>query len=439
MIGMIDVQKELVQYKIMLIRTMPFYGDVLTKLTIIENKAISTAATDGIRIMYNKAFISKLNQGERLFVFMHEVFHVLLMHTRRTKGRDPEIWNIAADIKVNYLLNNEIRPLMQEQGIPFELPRDGVYAYVENGVTVEALYEKIVADNQNNSNKKQIIIRDRYYSFSYVGTTKKSIYSGQDLLPELVDKEVEGTQPGGDIFKGKFEDPKELLDDAKFEKMLTDAIRESMKRTNPGRGNGPGYYVPEQFFDLTKGKALNWKNILKSFVMQKQSDDVSYATPERKYIHMDLIIPGHSNDDDYPDEVWAFIDTSGSISQEQLHSFLRQMYVIIKECKCVLNIAYWDTSVTEVYRKIKNEKELLKAMPLHSGGTNINCIYDWMRENRVEPDIMVILTDGYYGKLKDNYCTSKNRARTIQVLNSDIEVDENIRVVGKVTRLMSED
>lgn len=431
---MSDIQKDLVQFKIMMLRVMPFYGDIMTKLSIVETPSISTAATDGIRIMYNKDFMKSLNAGERNFVFMHEVFHVLLMHTRRKKERDPRLWNVAADFVVNDMLRNKLGPKMNKEGIPFSAPKSGMYAEIYHTESVEYIYDKIVEDNRDSGPGQDIIrVRDRYSN--YGSYHSKNVKINVDLVPERITEKVGECEPGGDCLSGHYHNPDELLNDEKLKEIIAGLVREACSKGNAGRSAVGSYYVPEPMLNLTVGKALNWKSILKKYVTQKQSDDSSYATPERKYIHMDLILPGHCEDEEVIEEVWAFVDTSGSVSMEQLQTFLRQLYVIVKDCGCVLNLAYWDTQVTDVYRGISKAKELEHSMPHSSGGTNINCVYSWLEKEKITPDIMVILTDGYYGLLEDRYKSAKLRKKTIQVINSEIIEHEELLAVGRIARL----
>ena len=102
---------------------------------------------------------------------------------------------------------------------------------------------------------------------------------------------------------------------------------------------------------------------------------------------------------------------------------------------CTLNIAYWDTSVTEVYRKVDTVAKLREALPRHSGGTNINCVYQWIAENRVKPDVMLILTDGCFGALMNQYKPNRFRKKTILVLSDASTNGPGMWEIGKVAVL----
>ena len=88
-----------------------------------------------------------------------------------------------------------------------------------------------------------------------------------------------------------------------------------------------------------------------------------------------------------------------------------------------------------MYKNILKESDIIKCLPKHSGGTDINCVYEWMKENHVRPEIMLILTDGYFGSVQDKNFLSRYKKKTIMVLNSDIRITDEMNKIGKITRL----
>ena len=159
------VENEIKRFKMDLLRKMPFYGDIVMRLPFVENGRIATARTDGGKIEYNPKFLSSISRGQRNFVLMHEVFHVLLFHCTRSGDRDPKLWNTAADMIVNDMLKKLTRR-MHEASIPFERPKDGIFANVLPSETVENLYEKLLIDNRNmKKNSKTVLVNpDEYWN-----------------------------------------------------------------------------------------------------------------------------------------------------------------------------------------------------------------------------------------------------------------------------------
>ena len=65
---------------------------------------LKTMATDGKNIYVNPEYLIELMTKQKVFVFLHELLHVVLGHCLRRGWRDQQKWNIACDHEVNNLL-----------------------------------------------------------------------------------------------------------------------------------------------------------------------------------------------------------------------------------------------------------------------------------------------------------------------------------------------
>ena len=73
-----------------------------TRLKIQEGEDwLTTAATDGRHIYFNRVFFEKLTVKQVEFVIAHEILHNVFDHMGRREGRNGRIFNIAADYCVN--------------------------------------------------------------------------------------------------------------------------------------------------------------------------------------------------------------------------------------------------------------------------------------------------------------------------------------------------
>ena len=430
-----NIEDEVVRFKMQLLRKMPFYGDIVMRLPIVRNDAISTARTNGRMIEYNGKFLSKMKPGQRNFVIMHEIFHVLLFHCERNNERRPDIWNMAADLVVNNMLLR-LNYYMHNAGIEFEKPADGVFGYITNSDTVENLYAKFLEENKGirGLTKK---IKITISQWGYKQTLQ--ITAPDDIILINISEADGGAGDGSDEDKNRREkgksrnDTDNLLAEIGLSKQaLLDIIRESASKNRSDMGS---YYVPKQILGPVETKKIKWDVLFRDFLIEEVNEETSYATPERKYIHMDLIIPGYGTQEEKLEEVWAFIDSSGSIRSNEMSQFLTQLYRISKEFQCIFNICYWDTRVTDVYKKITKEKDIWNSISRHSGGTDINCVYQWISENKIKPDVMLILTDGFFGELEQQYYKRTLSQKTILILSSGITVTESMKRIGKIARL----
>lgn len=415
-----ELEMEIRRFKMDLIRKMPFYGDIVMRLPFVENKKIPTARTDGGKIEYNPAFLSEQSAGQRNFILMHEVFHVLLFHCKRNADRDPRLWNTAADMVVNSMLCS-LESSMKKAGIPFERPKTGIFVSVGIDITVENIYQKLLVDNAKMSRRAKKVVLQRY-RYGH-GMEPFEVDIPDDIV--FSDNETDGGNRGS---SGGASERSGLSENA-----LKQIIYES---ASANRSDFGSYFMPEQVYSLTESRRIKWQKLLREYFVEDLTDEASYTTPERKYIHMDLILPGYGQTEERIEEIWAFVDSSGSIGKDTMEQFLTQLYRISKEFSCTMNICYWDTEVTDVYKKILDKDDILKSLPQHYGGTDINCVYRWLKENKVRPDVMLILTDGYFGSLNNNSFIPSLRKKTILVLSKPVPANEDMKRIGKITSLV---
>ncbi len=402
-----DVAAEIQKLRMTTVRRAPFYGDILVSLSFLEDRSIPTAVTDGAVVRYNPDFLGQMTPGERNYIIMHEVMHVLLRHPMRAKNRRMDIWNAAADYIVNSILDWDVRPVMRKIDVPFDRPKDGLFAEVDRMQSAESLYDCILRDNPEVSEDGSLLGRKTY---------RQGINGEKNVV----------LAPEKDLAKpATMTKREEALLEEKMKGLIQRAAR---------RGTG-GFAIPPQLYQILDTKKPDWRVLLRDFLDAEIKDEVSYATPERKYLHMDLILPGHPTEDEELEELWAFVDSSGSIGKERMDIFLSQLYRISKEFHCIINLCFWDTTVTDVYRRVIGEKNLLKCVPSHSGGTDVNCIYDWIRANKVRPEVMLILTDGEFGPLDPKRFLPYLRRNTLLVLSEENEPTDDMKRMGKVAWL----
>ncbi|GAA1599346.1 hypothetical protein GCM10009789_61770 [Kribbella sancticallisti] len=79
----------------------------------------------------------RLTRNEWRFVMAHEMLHAALRHGARVGGRDPWLWNVAADLVINGWL--------VEMGVG-TMPEGVLYDASLRGLSVEGVYDRIATD-----------------------------------------------------------------------------------------------------------------------------------------------------------------------------------------------------------------------------------------------------------------------------------------------------
>jgi predicted metal-dependent peptidase len=345
----------------------PFFGNMATRLKIQEGwEGLTTAATDGRSIFFNREFFEKMTVKQVEFVIAHEIMHNVFDHMARTESRDRKIFNIAADYCVNGQL---VRDRIGDHNVPdikiFHDPK-------HYGKSAEQIYDEIFDEMDD-----------------------------QELqaLGQLLDEHVDwGDGDGKNDGQPRY--TKEEL------KQIRDEMREATMQAAQaaGAGNVPAS-VQRMIKELTEPK-MNWREILRQQIQSTIKNDYSFMRPNRKGWHMSAILPGTQYDETI--DICVGIDMSGSIGDAQAKDFLSEIKGIMQEYKD-FKIKVWCFD-TKVYNEMDYDgysmDEFDQYEPMGGGGTEFDCNWEYMKENQIQPKKFIMFTDGYpWGSWGDeNYC-----------------------------------
>ena len=369
------VREKLVTARIGLLLRAPFFGNLATRLELINADSwLSTAATDGRKFYYNTEFVNKLKPKEVEFLFGHEVLHNVYDHMGRNGDRDRRLFNCAADFCVN---SDLIEQRIGDKITPC------LYDIKYKGWSAEEVYDDL-----------------------YDKAEKIDI---GDLLSQMIDEHMDGEGDGEDENEGKDGNGKGRPRLSKEERdAIKDEIREALLQAAQatGAGNLPSG-VKRLIKDLTK-PVVNWRELLEQQIQSTVKDDFSWMRPNRRSWHMDAIMPGMKPGTQI--DVCVAIDTSGSITEEDLKIFLSEVKGIMEAYdEYKIRVITWDT---EVYNPAEytsdNMEDITAYEPGGGGGTDPHCVWEWLKENDIEPKKLIMFTDycffGWRPDEVEGYC-----------------------------------
>ena len=374
------VREKLTTVRIGLLLRAPFFGNLATRLELVNADSwCQTAATNGRKFYYNCEFVNKLKPKELEFLFGHEVLHTVYDHMGRCgPDRDPMLFNCAADFCVNadlieQRIGDKITPCLY----------DSKY----KGWSAEEVYD----DLYENAEKINL----------------------EDLIEALVDEHLDeqegpGNQDGDDDKDGdkdgKGKGRPKMSEEER--RQIRDEVREAVLQAAQatGAGNLPSG-VKRLIKDLTQ-PVIDWRELLQQQVQSIVKDDFSWMRPSRRGWNMDAVMPGMIPGDKI--EVHIALDQSGSISEEDSKAFLSEIKGIM-EAYDEYTVHVWSFD-TEVYNhqvfSSENLDNILQYEPMGGGGTDFECNWTYMKEHDIQPKKFFMFTDGYpYGSWGDeDYC-----------------------------------
>ncbi|WP_027720868.1 DUF2201 family putative metallopeptidase [Maridesulfovibrio zosterae] len=97
-------ERKLLKARADLLLHQPFFGSLCLRMNPVEDRASSSAWTDGKTFGYNPYYIEKLSGSQVEGLLAHTIMHPACQHHKRRNGRDERIWNMACDHSINWIL-----------------------------------------------------------------------------------------------------------------------------------------------------------------------------------------------------------------------------------------------------------------------------------------------------------------------------------------------
>jgi predicted metal-dependent peptidase len=331
------------------------FSGVLACGTVEVTEDIPTACTNGWDRKYNPKFVkehAKLD-SELRFLVLHEAMHVAYRHLhtwRELFDENPQLANIAADYFVNLAL------VVMDDGEGFiTMPKVGVMPYKKYlNWSVRQVFDDLKKNPPPSGNGGGL---DEHEWEEAAGST-----------PAEQAMQVEGIQR---------------------------ALRqgEMMQRKLAGKGSGNSAGL---FGDLLAPK-IDWRKVLRDFITETCAgcDESTWSRPNRRFLSEDTYMPSMLGTT--MTELVILFDTSAScFGGAEMTRFVSELTAIvndIKPSKC--HVLYVDTAVAGHQTFEEGQFAVQNLKPYGGGGTELPVAFGYLADKRIQPQAMVVLTDGY--------------------------------------------
>jgi predicted metal-dependent peptidase len=378
-----------------------YWGFFILMMNKVWRNNLPTAGVskNGInfQLAINEEFFTNLPKLHREGLIQHEAMHIAYNHlTQWFSFPDRKIANIAMDLVINQTISDDYLP---EGGMKLELfpelnlePDQGTHYY----------YEKLT---QAKEQKEQ------------TGS------SGSQALDSLLDQ-MESGEGNGNIelpdhstweeFNGLSESESRIMK-AQLDRVLEQAAEMTVKKRGTVPGDIRDYLLTLQQVEPPK---FDWKGYLRLFI----------GTSAKVYIKKSR----RKENIKFPDSagikikrkqnILLAIDTSGSVSEDELLEFMSEIYHIWKT-GVEVTIIQCDTRIRSI-----DEYKGTFEMKFHGrGGTEFDPVLEYFNENRNKFNSLIYFTDG------ECYTSIQPRNPVLWVLSERSTINNDLP--GKVIRL----
>ena len=187
------IQTMLIDTKI----NLPYYGEFNLHINFHEQDSIGTCAVNvtskGMNFFYSPKFLEDMSQKEVNFITLHEDFHLLFNHPRRTvTGQyDHKLSNIAQDMIINHVIWEDISHAFVE--IPKNKDGKNMALFVPKEYQGKLIFEELYEWLKDEKEKWEKEQKKNSQCKSCNGSGKKDQGQGEG---QKQDQKGQGQQPG---------------------------------------------------------------------------------------------------------------------------------------------------------------------------------------------------------------------------------------------------
>lgn len=372
-----ELETKLSAARTRLILDRPFLGALVLRMPMkaADPRWCKTIGTDARAFYYNPDYLASLTLEQTQFALAHEVLHCALSHFARREHRVKARWDKACDLAINPILIRE--GMTAVPGALYDIGFEGMMA--------EEIYPYVKETNEEEPHDQHL------YSSEQSSQDKPSDPShgmgGERGQPRDQDA---GSGAGQDQGGTASSAPPEPLGEMEKEQLsiqwrqrLAGAAQQAMQAGKLG-GN------LRRLVDHLLQPQLPWRMLLARYMTSVSRDDYSYLRPSRR--EGEAIFPTLRS---AQAELVVALDTSGSIGESEMREFVTEIDAIKGQVRariilhaCDARLASDGPWLFEPWEPFELPKTIRGG-----GGTRFTPVFDWLRQEGCNPDLLVYFTD----------------------------------------------
>jgi len=368
--------QRLISASLLRLRTRsPFFATLALFTRFIPSQRIPIAATNGIDIFFNPDYLQSLPTRQQDGLLLHEVLHAALLHVFRRGVREKLTWNIAADIVVNGTI---------AQQKTFELPPNAIRDPSLEHLSVEEIYELLLQQQHSH----QLTNPDLLDNFGNADSEEETSIPNPQSIPQESLTEDDGNQASTANSQPSDKDSLAEAKKAELEVYWQNARQQAVLiAETTQQGTLPAGM--ERELGALKQAQLDWRSYLWRYLVKTPTDFTGF---DRRFIGRGMYLETLEGESV---KVYVAVDTSGSISPENLQMFLSEVQGILSAYPHLEGELYYADAA--IYGPYEIDPNTPLPQPEGGGGTSFIPFFQKIEDrwDGISQGVCIYLTDGY--------------------------------------------
>ena len=395
------IRRKIVRARTGLLLEHPFFGSLCLRMEPREDPGCATAWTDGRTLAYNPGYVAGLRDEQVRGLMAHTVMHPACQHHTRRRGRDHDLWNMACDHAINWILLEAgiaLPPKYLDDPAFHGLSADEIYAELHTHRAEEARPSPAVGEGEadgevewdgleTSSGEGEDLGDDGASASGEAGGGESG--DGSDQGDPAEDGSERTGDPGGsgEVRDGERQSEGGASDESGADEQWELALAQAAQQA---RESGDLTGGLERLIREVLAPELDWRELLARYVADRARDDYAWTPPNKRFLGMDVILPSLSNRK-LPEVVLA-IDTSGSVTEAEMARFGAELSGLLETFETTVHVVYCDCEVKGA-ETFDRSGLPIDIAPQGGGGTDYRPAFDWVDGQGLDPACLIYLSD----------------------------------------------
>ena len=418
----VAVERRMKAAKTKLLINDPFFGSLILGMPLIWTEVLPTMATDGKHLFANPTFVEELDSTTALCgILVHEGSHKVLFHHLRRGNRNPDGYNIAGDVVINWLIENQSKWALPESALRYDTLRKQGYTLSkpDGKYSTEQLYAELKnqtpADDKGDDDQGEQPGEDQPSDDQPGDDQSGDDQSGDDQSGDDQQGQSKGNGEGEGEGQGDpFADPTgtgicidaenddgEELSEVEQAEMEQSVLRDLQQAAATAQKAGKLPAWAKEYVEDLRDAQIDWAEELVNACDQCGVDSkYDYTLLDKKMQRRGIFSPRRVNKG-IGTMVIAF-DTSGSVYYQTLADGRKAYEALMSEVISIAEdvqpsevvVIYCDSEIKQVDTfEDASEIDANTLVKVGGGGTRFDPPFDYVEENDIEPDCFIYLSD----------------------------------------------